>query len=170
MRVLRSRLVSRLVTGVLLLAGGGILAFGLTMRLADLHFQTVLSGSMRPSASPGDLAVTQGVPVASIHVGDVIAFVPPTQTRAVLHRVATLQDGVITTKGDANNAPDPWHVALTGTTAYRLVAVVPYAGWLTELAQPAFALAGLLIAVEILLELRKEVRRRTTRPASQVLP
>ena len=35
---------------------------------------------------------------------------------------------VIVTKGDANSAPDPWRARLHGTTAWRMVGVVPHAG------------------------------------------
>ena len=62
---------------------------------------------------------------------------------------------------------DPWQVTLTGTTAYRLVAVVPFLGWLTELQGPALIVAGLLVGLAILLELRKEVRGRTTKTRSK---
>lgn len=160
------RLLSRLLTGALVVVGAAILAVGLGARVADLHFQTVLSGSMRPAINPGDLAVTQGVPVGSIRVGDVIAFIPPAESEPVLHRVASLANGVVTTKGDANTVPDPWHVTLSGATAYRLVAVVPYAGWLTDLELPAFALAALLVVIEIALEIWKGVRARAIRRAS----
>jgi hypothetical protein len=51
-----------------------------------------------------------------------------------------------------------------GSTAYRLVAVVPFLGWLAELQRPALLLAGLLVGLGILLELWKEVRARSTKP------
>lgn len=156
--------LSHLLTGLLVAAGVSILALGVAIRVGDLHFQTVLSGSMRPTVSPGDVAVTQAVPIGSVHVGDVIVFYPPGRTEAVMHRVASLKDGVITTKGDANPVADPWHVTLSGTTAYRMVAVVPFLGWLTELQRPALLLAGLLVGLAILLELRREVRARTIKP------
>lgn len=157
---------SRLLTAAFVLAGALVLAGGVAMRVADLRLQTVLSNSMRPTAAAGDLAVTQGVPVGSVRVGDVVAFIPPNGTRTVMHRVASLDGDVITTKGDANPVADPWRVALAGPTAYRLVAVVPFVGWLTELQRPAFLLAGALIALEILLRLVKEVRARTSRNAA----
>ena len=158
---------SRLVTALLLAAGAVILAAGVGFRMADLHVQTVQTGSMRPTISPGDLAITQGVPVSSLRVGTVIVFSPPTQSTPVLHRIASRDGDVITTKGDANAVADPWHVTLAGTTAYRLVAVVPFAGWLAELQRPALLAAGLLVGLAILLELRKEVRVRSAKPQSQ---
>ena len=147
-----------------------VVAIVVTFRVADLHVQTVVSGSMRPTVSPGDVAVTQGVPVGSLRVGDAIAFYPPGQTLPVLHRIRSMTPAasgmVITTRGDANNTDDPWRATLHGTTAYRLVAVVPFIGWLTELQRPAFLVAGLLLGLAILLGLWKEVKRRGTKSES----
>jgi hypothetical protein len=52
---------------------------------------------------------------------------------------------------------------------YRLVAVVPFIGWLTELQRPALIAAGLLLGLAVLLELSKAVnaRRKKTRFAPQ---
>lgn len=156
----------RLVDVVLVTAGAAVLAAGIGFRMADLHVQTVLSGSMRPAVSPGDLAITQGVPTGSLRVGDVIAFTPPTQTQTMLHRIASLEGGVITTKGDANGVVDPWHATLMGATGYRLVFVVPYVGWLSQLQSAALIGAGLLVALLILLEIRKGVSVRKAQVSS----
>jgi signal peptidase len=156
---------SRLLTGLLLAAGVAVLAAGIGFRVADLHVQTVLSGSMRPTVSPGDLAITQGVLISSLRVGDVIAFTPPNESQAVLHRIATLQDGAITTRGDANNVDDSWRATLAGTDAYRLAFVVPFLGWLTELRSAALIAAGLIVALLILLEIRKGVGVRKAQAA-----
>lgn len=141
-----------------------VLAIGATIRLADLHFNTVLSNSMRPTFSAGDLVVTGPVLTSSLRVGDVITFIQPGSNRPLIHRITSLQDGVIATRGDANSVDDPWHLTLTGTTANRLVAVVPYLGWLTGLQRPALLLAGALVGLLILLELGKEVGARLGSP------
>jgi len=163
----RDSLLDRFVTALTVVAAVAIVALVVTVRMCDLHFQTVLSGSMRPTFSPGDVAVTQAVPVGTLRVGDAISFYPPGQTTPVLHRIASIEttrDGVvITTRGDANTVNDQWRVTLQGTTAYRLVAVVPLLGWLTELQRPAFLFAGLLLGLWVLLELRKEVRARAVK-------
>jgi signal peptidase len=162
------RMIDHLLT-VLIVAVGVIgVSVGILVFVNNLHFQTVTSGSMRPTISPGDVAVTQTVAVSSLKVGDVIVFFPPTSTtEPVMHRIVSLVNGVITTRGDANNVNDPWQVTLTGTTAYRMVAVVPFIGWLTELQRPALIVAGLLVGLAILLELRKEVRGRNTKARSE---
>jgi signal peptidase I len=158
---------SRLLTGLLVAAGVVAFAIGMTVRLADLHVQTVLSNSMQPTVSAGDVAITQGVPIDSLRVGDAIAFQPPNAPGPVLHRITSVRDGVITTRGDANPVDDPWRVTLRGTTGYRMVAVLPLVGWLTDLQRPALLAAGLLVGLAILLELRKEVRARVTRSQPQ---
>ena len=165
------RLIDRLLTALIVAVGVIAVAIGILVFVANLHFQTVTSGSMRPTVSPGDLAVTQAVPVSSLKVGDIIVFFPPGDTtEPVMHRIVSLGNGVITTRGDANNVDDPWQVTLTGTTAYRMVAVVPFLGWLTELQRPALVVAGLLVGLAILLELRKEVRGRKTKARSEPQP
>ena len=167
----RGRLIDRLLTALIVAVGVVAVAVGILVFVANLHFQTVTSGSMRPTISPGDVAVTQAVPVSSLKVGDVIVFFPPGVTsEPVMHRIVSLDNGAIKTRGDANNVDDPWQVTLTGTTAYRMVAVVPFIGWLTELQRPALIVAGLLVGLMILLELRKEVRGRTTKARSEPQP
>jgi signal peptidase len=162
------RLIDRMLTALIVALGVVAVAVGILVFVANLHFQTVTSGSMRPTISPGDVAVTQAVPVSSLKVGDVIVFYPPSATaEPVMHRIVSLVNGVITTRGDANNVDDPWQATLSGTTAYRMVAVVPFLGWLTELQRPALIVAGLLVGLAILLELRKEVRGRNTKARSE---
>ncbi len=162
------RLLDRLLTVLIVAFGVLAIGIGILVLVAGLHFQTVTSGSMRPTISPGDLAVTEAVPVSSLKVGDVIVFYPPAgSTEPVLHRIVSIDNGVIKTRGDANNVDDPWQVTLTGTTAYRMVAVVPFVGWLIELQRPALIVAGLLVVLGILLEIRKEVRGRRTKARSE---
>ena len=165
------RLIDRLLTSLIVALGVVAVGIGILVLVANLHFQTVTSGSMRPTISPGDVAVTQAVPVSSLKVGDVIVFYPPGVTsEPVMHRIVSIENGVIKTRGDANNVDDPWQVTLTGTTAYRMVAVVPFLGWLIELQRPALIVAGLLVGLAILLELRKEVRGRNTKARSEPQP
>ena len=167
-RGIGGRLLSILLTGLLLAAGLATLGVGVATKLGYLHIQTVLSNSMQPTFSAGDVVVTQAIPLASVQVGDVITFVPPDSTRALIHRVTAIRNGLITTRGDANNVADPWEVKLAGPNAYRLAVVVPFIGWLTELQRPALLLGGLLMGLAVLIELRKEVRARKMRSQPQL--
>jgi signal peptidase len=126
-------------------------------RLDGLEFQVVTSGSMQPAIAPGDVAVTQPVPVAELSVGDVIAFYPPDDRQPRLHRIVTItSDHTITTRGDANPVVDPWHATLRGPTAYRLVAVIPLVGWVVQFRGLLLIAAGLLLAVALVYDLGKE--------------
>jgi hypothetical protein len=64
----------------------------------------------------------------------VIAYhIPIDDHRVVTHRVVAVErglDGSVTvqTKGDANEAADPWKATLQGDTAWQVRAVVPEVG------------------------------------------
>ena len=126
----------RTVFSVLLL----VLAFcvltlsGYQVASGQWHATPVLSGSMRPGLQPGDVVVTQRVPISDLRVRDVVVFYPPNQTaHETVHRIVklTVKGGTtsITTWGDANPVADPVVSSLSGTTAYRVVRVVPLLGY-----------------------------------------
>lgn len=102
--------------------------------LLHLGIRPVLSGSMRPAYGPGWAIVTRQVPVADVRKGDIVVFTPPGLSSPFAHRVVSvsgpLDHPVITTKGDANSAPDPWHARLDGSTVPEVVAAVPWVGGL----------------------------------------
>ncbi|WP_051299121.1 signal peptidase I [Arthrobacter castelli] len=71
----------------------------------------VLTGSMEPTYSPGDLVVSQQVDAADVEIGDVVTFQPESgDPTLVTHRVIAKTVGAegttITTQGDANGAAD----------------------------------------------------------------
>jgi signal peptidase len=107
---------------------------GYQVKTGQWHATPVLSGSMRPGMQPGDVVVTQRVPVSDLHVRDVVVFYPPNETeRQTVHRIVklTVKGGTtsITTWGDANLIADPAVSSLKGATAYRMVRVVPLLGY-----------------------------------------
>jgi signal peptidase I len=72
--------------------------------LLPFRFVYLFTGSMEPTYQPGDLAVVYEQNNMLVKPGDVILFtsaVGPT-----IHRVVSIENGLITTKGDANNAAD----------------------------------------------------------------
>jgi signal peptidase len=151
---------SRLSTALLFALGVTVLLAGIAIRVSNLHLDTVLSNSMQPTFSAGDLVITQTIPVDTVRVGDVITFIQPGSSRPLIHRITSMENGVITTRGDTNPVDDPWRITLTSTTTDRLVAVVPYLGWLTQLQRPALLLAGVVLGLAIVLELGREVGKR----------
>jgi len=84
----------------------GLLLFIILSQVGMLPFRFVylFSGSMRPAYQPGDLAVVYVPRELTVNPGDVVLFnasVGPT-----IHRVVSIENGLITTKGDANDSVD----------------------------------------------------------------
>lgn len=131
------------VRGVLACSVLALILVGLLPRTGWYRTETVLSGSMRPYFSPGDLVVVTPEPLAQVRVGQVISYrIPIGDHHVQTHRVIAVVRGgsnpLVRTKGDANAAPDPWTAKLHGTTAWRVRVVVPKAGWaIARLRSPA---------------------------------
>lgn len=108
----------------LLLRGGSGAAALLLMALALPRYGAVYvgGGSMRPTCTAGDLAIYRRG-CSGVRERDVILF-----TRGgsrVLHRVtATMLDGALRTRGDANPTPDPERVSRADVQGV-VVAVIP---------------------------------------------
>ncbi len=123
-----------LAIGVLMLLGLAVLP-----RLGLYRTATVLTASMRPTFSPGDMVVTVPEPTSSVRVGQAISYrVPVGEHQIETHRVVKILQGqgtsnpVIQTRGDANQANDPWTARLQGATAWRQVAVIPKLGYVVS--------------------------------------
>jgi signal peptidase I len=140
------------------------LAIALLPRLGLYRPVTVLSGSMRPTFSPGDMVIVVPEPVSAVRVGQVISYQVPVGIRQVeTHRVVRILHGgahpTVQTQGDANNWPDPWTAKLEGKTAWRMVAVIPHLGyvinWLRggSVRTAAIIVAPALLALLTLLEI-----------------
>ena len=75
-----------------------------------IGFSPILTGSMRPSAQPGDVYVTSQVKASTLHIGDVIAIHNQVTGVFYSHRIYNLgvENGLIriTTEGDANSLPE----------------------------------------------------------------
>ena len=99
---------------------------------------TMLTGSMAPEIDPGDVIVVTPLPISEVEAGMVISYhIPIDDHRLVSHRVLSVDtgpDGAVTvqTKGDANDAPDPWQATLQGDTAWQVDAVIPELGNLIQ--------------------------------------
>ncbi len=149
----------------LVLAFSALALAGYQVGTGRWHATPVLSGSMRPGLQPGDVVVTQRVPVSDLHVRDVVVFHPPNEgERQTVHRIVkvTTSGGTtsITTWGDANLVADPEVSSLEGSTTYRVVRVVPLLGYPAVWLQKAdhgrlvLALGVLLLLVAAVVVLR----------------
>jgi signal peptidase I len=153
---------ARAVSGVLLavvaltaVAGAVVVV---TMRLS---FAPVLSASMEPAFGPGDLLLTRALDAAEIQVGDVLVLPVPTGGTLTgtegasgdryVHRVVsvTRQNGlpVVKTKGDNNDAVDPWQLRIDSAKVPVVVADVPNVGRLSLITQGAGVRIALIVLV-----------------------
>lgn len=125
--------VATAVRAVLVLSIAALLFVGLGPRVGHYRVLTVLTGSMRPFARPGDLIVDRRVPLDKLRVGDVLTYQAPIEGNPVIsHRIIEIVTPglhpTVRTKGDANTAPDPWNATLGGGPGWRVAYVVPNAG------------------------------------------
>ncbi|HDH28930.1 MAG TPA: signal peptidase I [Euryarchaeota archaeon] len=85
---------------------------GLGMALqAEKPIMAVVSNSMVPVFSKGDLIVVKGLECEKIEVGDIIVYLNPQRNIPIVHRVVEIDydsqgDPVFTTKGDNNGHTD----------------------------------------------------------------
>ncbi|HXC46456.1 MAG TPA: signal peptidase I [Solirubrobacteraceae bacterium] len=144
-----------------LLAVGLLMLLGLAVlpHLGLYRPATVLSGSMRPTYSPGDMIIDVPEPVSAVRVGQIISYQVPTGIHQVeSHRIVRILSGgahpVVQTQGDANNWPDPWTAKLEGSTAWRQVAVLPHLGSIVNtLRGRTIKIAAVLLAPALLVAL-----------------
>jgi signal peptidase len=115
---------------VLLLAVLGV-ALSLTLVPRVMHGAalTVLTGSMEPTYSPGDMVVS--VPQDSYAIGDAITFQPVSGDPSLItHRIIAVQNGPegtgYITRGDANGADDEPIVA--AQVMGKVIYSIPYVG------------------------------------------
>ncbi|WP_158734943.1 signal peptidase I [Alteribacillus sp. YIM 98480] len=122
------------------------------------HPLTVLSNSMEPEFSAGDMVIAKQVNPETIETGDVITYYDE-ESQIITHRVieTTTENGeaVFQTQGDNNNVEDDYVVAanqVIGTVNFSL----PYGGYAAEflgsplgmvlfIIIPVFALVGITI-------------------------
>ena len=127
-----------LVRAVVGLAVATFLLLAVGPHVVGYRTMTMLTGSMAPEIEPGDITVVTPIDVTDVTEGMVITYHQPIGDHAlVTHRVVSVDttlEGTVTvqTKGDANEANDPWTATLEGDTAYQVQAVIPELGHLIQ--------------------------------------
>ncbi|WP_050722561.1 signal peptidase I [Microbacterium sp. GCS4] len=118
----RGRGIGRMLGDVLLwiAALGGVVCIVLVILAFTAHITLIMfsTGSMSPTIPAGSVAVVQRVPAAEVEVGDVVT-VDRAGELPITHRVTSISGGessaerVITMRGDANAADDPFPYSVT---------------------------------------------------------
>ena len=163
----------------LLLATLALVAVATVPSLFGYHSYTIEGGSMEPTLSVGDAAVTKPSSPRSLEIGDVIVRRDTQGGRPVLHRIVEVVsvDGQLAfiTQGDQNNAPDIEPVVLAGP-GDKVIYSVPYVGYILNFAEtwygrlfliglPLVLLSSLFIGgVQRFIPARKDVSAPTHKP------
>jgi signal peptidase I len=130
------KIAKRVSLGVLALLLCGIVGTGLSYWHQGYRVYVVHTGSMIPTYNLGDIVIDK--PATHLHKGEVITFRhSATSNVIVTHRIKSIRDGQIRTKGDANPTPDAWSITAAQVRG-TVVASVPRVGYgLVFLKQPA---------------------------------
>ena len=163
----KKKLVKTILRLVVLALCGAILGFNVYLANANkllgnqmpMPFgygsAVVLSGSMEPAMSVGDLIiVSEDAPYA---VGDVVVF--QSGNMLVVHRVIAIDGDNVTTQGDANNTADaPVSKALVKG---KVIATLPKVGTAVGFIKTPIGTLLLVVAAVVLVELphRKEKQK-----------
>ena len=159
MKKTKKNKITGIVRLVLIAICGGILGFNLYSANANklvgnklpmpfgYGWAVVLTGSMEPSIQAGDLIIVSED--KTYDTGDTVVY--QQGGMLVVHRVVEINDDMLTTKGDANNAPDApiEKSAVKGT----VIAVVPKAGTLVQFIKTPIGTLIVVAAVFVLTEL-----------------
>jgi signal peptidase len=127
-----------LVRGVVGLAVAVFALLAVGPHVMGYRTMTMLTGSMAPIINPGDVTVVTPIAVSDVTEGMVITYHQPIADHAlVTHRVVSVERDAtgainVRTKGDANDAIDPWTATLAGDTAYQVRAVIPELGHIIQ--------------------------------------
>ena len=101
--------------------------------LLPMRFLYIRSGSMRPTYQPGDLAFVYVGNSIQVSKGDVVLF--EIDGNPTLHRVVNIENGKITTQGDANNTPDQKKITQVDG---KLLFAIPKIGYVIDYIQIPF--------------------------------
>lgn len=116
------------VLGTVLLVAAVIpfVVFAVPQVVGADHGFVILSGSMEPNISPGDVVIVDGS--RSVEVGDIVTFEDESNIPTT-HRVVSVENGAYVTQGDANEEPDDQPVDPDRVLG-EVVVTIPYIGYI----------------------------------------
>ena len=114
----------------------------------------VLSGSMEPSISTGDVIVVDEVDPTAVEEGDVITYLRTDAETPTTHRVVGIteqgDETAFITQGDANDEPDASPV-LASQVMGQVTFTIPYIGYVIEFVNTPMGFIALVIVPFVLL-------------------
>lgn len=110
----------------------------------------VLSGSMEPNYKVGSVLYYHKVAEDELSKGDVITFKYANKV-VITHRIYEIEDGIIQTKGDANDAPDVQSISMENIEGKVTKINIPYVGYYINFVN-THLYCLILVAVILILE------------------
>lgn len=125
---IKNKKISQIVTwSITIIMALAILFIAFVKLVPGFGMYIVRSDSMKPGISAGDVIFTG--PASQVKPGDIITF--KKDTMIVTHRVVSVENGLISTKGDANEEADPGKIAITAVQGSYMFKV-PGIGYITN--------------------------------------
>lgn len=143
----------RLTIALVAVILGAAIAGGVQLHRAGYRAYIVHTGSMTGSYDTGALVIDKPTTATTpYHVGQVITYPHASPEGAlVTHRIVSVKDGIIRTKGDANKVADTW-TTNPGQVKGVVVASIPKGGFVVYFfKQPAGVAAAVTGVIALML-------------------
>ncbi|MDT0184854.1 signal peptidase I [Microbacterium sp. ARD31] len=170
-----ARTAGNAIVTIVAIVGTAIAALMFVPSLFGLDRYVITGGSMSGTFERGALVFERQVPVSDLREGDIITYLPPSDsgiTELVTHRIVSITASTdphasptFQTRGDANDSVDPWTFTLASAVQPRVDGWLPEVGWVfIALAQPGIrmlaigvpaALIGLLFLKDLMMAWRR---------------
>jgi signal peptidase I len=121
---------------------------------------TVLTNSMKPEISAGDMILVKETKIGNIKKGDILTF-QTADKRVVTHRVAQVTQQGFITKGDNNNVEDK-EKAQPANVIGKVAFILPNAGYIAKLISSKLGFS-IFVLLPFLLYILIEVYQRISK-------
>lgn len=114
-------------------------------KIFGFSIYSVLSDSMEPSISTGTIIYVKKGDVQTLKPGDIISFYGQEQM-IITHRIVSIENQLITTKGDNNKDVDLTKVSMTNVIG-KVMFSIPILGYVQQTFGNISGVVGLLIVL-----------------------
>lgn len=111
----------------------------------------VLTGSMEPTFKVGSIIYYKEVDFEELKVGDIITF-NTKDNSFVSHRIASIENGLIETKGDQNDIPDPEKISFEVVKGKDANICIPYVGHYIKFVNDNLTISVIIVVVILVSE------------------
>lgn len=170
----RGELVRRVARDVVLVVGViATIALAVLVAFVHIQFLRVASPSMEPGIDTGDIVVIRPESAMDLRAGQVVVLpVPDRGDTMYVHRLTSVDrrgdQVIVTTKGDANEAADPWELRIDSASVPLVVARIPMPGFLAGIG--GVGLTRLLVSMLALLLVVPTIVMVTSRMRAGIRP